>query len=69
MMLSVDSKAVGRKRKLKGMSHEILKGKVDALNRAENNISIIDKREYANFPGVRDLGMLHMVMVRQRGRP
>jgi hypothetical protein len=67
MPLSVDSKVVGRKRKMKGLSFEIPIGKVDAVNRVENNINMCAKREYNSFPGVSDLGMLHIVMVRQRG--
>lgn len=69
MLLSVDSKVAGRKRKLKGLSLEILIGKVDTVVRVENNINTFDKREYIDFPGVGDLGMLHIVMIRQRGRP
>jgi len=69
MMLSVDSKLVGRKHKLKGISLEILIGKVHTVNRVENNTLIFAKREYWGFPGVKDLGMLNSVMVRQRGRP
>jgi hypothetical protein len=69
MPLSVDSKVVGRKRKMKGLSLEIPIGKVDTVNRVENNINMFVKREHIGFPGVRDLGMLHSVMVRQRGRP
>ena len=68
-MLSVDSKVVGRKRKLKGLSPEIPFGKVDTFTRVENNTNIFVMREYISFPGVGDLGMLHIVMMRQRGRP
>lgn len=71
MMLSVDSKVAGRKHctKLKGLSLEITIGKVDTLTRVENKINIHARREYIGFPGVGDLGMLHSVMMRQRGRP
>lgn len=68
-MLSVDSEVVGRKQKLKGLSPEIPIGKVNTVNRVENNINISVKRGYIDFPGVGDLGMLHIVMMRQRGRP
>jgi len=55
--------------KAKGWSPEIPVGKVDTVNRVENNINIFDKREYIGFPGVSDLGMLHIDMIRQLGRP
>ena len=69
MMLSVDSKVVGQKRKLKRLSPEIVVGKADTLDGVESNINIIAKQEYINFPGVGDLGMLHIVMIYQLGRP
>lgn len=69
MLLSVDSKLVGRKRKLKGLSLGIPIGKVDTLNRVENNTTLVVMREYSSFPGVSDHGMLDTVMMRQRGRP
>jgi hypothetical protein len=54
---------------LKGLSLEIPIGKVNTLNRVENKTNVFDMREYIGFPGVSDLGMLHIVMIRQLGRP
>lgn len=68
-MLSVDSKIVGQKRKLKGLSPEIVVGKADTLDGVESNINIFAMREYINLPGVGDLGMLYIVMMHQLGRP
>lgn len=48
---------------LKGLSLEILIGKVDTVVRVENKISIFVKREYVGFPGVGDHRMLHIDMI------
>jgi len=48
---------------LKGLSLEIPIGKVDVLNRTENNINIFVMQEYVNFPGVRDHRMLYIDMI------
>jgi hypothetical protein len=69
MRLSVDSKIAGRKRKLKGMSHEIPIKRADAVLRAESNIDIFAMREYIGLFGVKDHGMLYTVMMHQLGRP
>ncbi len=61
MRLSVDSKIVGRKRKLKGLSLEIPIKRADALCRAESNTDIFAKREYTSFFGVIDHGMLYAI--------
>jgi hypothetical protein len=69
MRLSVDSKIVGRKRKLKELSLEIPIKRADALERAESNTDIFAKREYISLFGVIDHGMLYIVMMYQLGRP
>ena len=48
---------------LKGLSLEILIGKVDTVVRVENKISIFVKREYIDFPGVGDHRMLYIEMI------
>ena len=48
---------------MKGLSHEIPIRKVDAVNRAVDKIKIIVMQEYFGFLGVRDLGVLHIVMI------
>jgi hypothetical protein len=48
---------------LKGLSLEILIGKVDTVVRVENNINIFAEREYVGFPGVGDHRMLHIDMI------
>jgi hypothetical protein len=63
MMLSVDSKVVGGKRELKGLSPEIPIGKVNTVTWVENNTDIFVRREYIGFPGVGDHRMLHIVMI------
>ena len=63
MRLSVDSKIVGRKRKLKELSHEIPIKRADTVLRVESNINIFVKREYVGFPGVDDHRMLYIDMI------
>lgn len=48
---------------MKGLSHEIPVGKVDAFVTVENNIRIIVKRDDPYFPGVEDHRMLHIDMI------
>jgi len=69
MRLSVDSKIVGHKRKLKELSLEIPIKRADTLLRVESNTDIIDMREYIGLFGVIDHGMLYIVMMYQLGRP
>lgn len=45
---------------MKGSSPEILIGKVNTVDRVENNIGTFDKREFTGFPGVVDHRMLYI---------
>ena len=63
MWLSVDSKIVGHKRKLKELSLEIPIKRADTLLRVESNTGIFAKREYISLFGVIDHGMLYIVMM------
>ncbi|TJX58446.1 hypothetical protein E8P77_22070 [Soehngenia saccharolytica] len=48
---------------MKGLSLDIRIGKVNTVDRVENNINIFVKREYIDFPGVVDHRMLYIDMI------
>lgn len=48
---------------MKGLSLDIPIGKVDIVDRIENNTNIFDMREYISFPGVDDHRMLYIGMI------
>lgn len=48
---------------MKGLSLDIHIGKVDAVDKVENNINIFAKQEYIGFLGVRDHRMLYIDMI------
>lgn len=48
---------------MKGLSLDIRIGKVDTVDKVENNINIFAKQEYIDFPGVDDHRMLYIDMI------
>ena len=48
---------------MKGLSLDIRIGKVDTVDRVEDNTNIFAKREYIDFPGVDDHRMLYIDMI------
>lgn len=48
---------------MKGLSLDIHIGKVNTVDKIENNTNIFAKREYIGFPGVSDHRMLYIDMI------
>ena len=48
---------------MKGLSLDIHIGKVNTIDKVENNTNIFSKREYVSFPGVGDHRMLYIDMI------
>lgn len=48
---------------MKGLSHDIRIGKVNTVDKVENNTNIFVMQEYIGFPGVRDHRMLYIDMI------